>query len=198
MAVYLPLTSSRKRVYAVPRQKDDDILLTLASTGIPSLGKLHHCVESTGRRQLGGDPVGEPLLTKSALDRWIPEGFPCCSRKAWSDPDCAFEAPDETLCRERLEHGFFHQSIRITPRPADTDKTRAHPENHPFASSRLQRGVTQNPEWVRIEGLLQEKARVFMEYAMKQNEFFLSDKARRRLKSASRTAGLSPAGAAPR
>ncbi|MEL7645047.1 MAG: alpha-amylase family glycosyl hydrolase [Anaerolineaceae bacterium] len=34
--VYLPLTSSCKRVYAVLRQEGEDILLTIASTGIPS------------------------------------------------------------------------------------------------------------------------------------------------------------------
>ncbi|HOA22267.1 MAG TPA: hypothetical protein PKL82_07225, partial [Anaerolineaceae bacterium] len=33
---YLPLTSNCRRVYAILRQEGDDILLTLASTGIPS------------------------------------------------------------------------------------------------------------------------------------------------------------------
>ncbi|HOT53599.1 MAG TPA: alpha-amylase family glycosyl hydrolase [Anaerolineaceae bacterium] len=64
--VYLPLTSSCKRVYAVLRQKDDDILLTLASTGIPSSENCTIALESS---PLSGSYQvetlwGEPLFDK--------------------------------------------------------------------------------------------------------------------------------------
>jgi len=63
--VYLPLTSSCQRVYAVLRQEGDDILLTLVSTGIPSS---ENCTISLEGGPLSGSYQAETLWGEPLFD----------------------------------------------------------------------------------------------------------------------------------
>jgi len=63
--VYLPLTSSCRRVYAVLRQVEDDILLTLASTGIPSS---ENCTIALEGSPLSGSYQAETLWGEPLFD----------------------------------------------------------------------------------------------------------------------------------
>jgi glycosidase len=62
---YLPLTSSCRRVYAVLRQEGDDILLTLASTGIPSS---ENCTIALEGGPLSGTYQAETLWGEPLFD----------------------------------------------------------------------------------------------------------------------------------
>lgn len=63
--VYLPFTSSCKRVYAVLRQEGDDILLTLVSTGIPSS---ENCTIALESGPLSGTYQAETLWGEALFD----------------------------------------------------------------------------------------------------------------------------------
>ena len=63
--VYLPFTSSCKRVYAVLRQEGDEVLLTLVSTGIPSS---ENCTIALESGPLSGTYQAETLWGEALFD----------------------------------------------------------------------------------------------------------------------------------